>query len=101
MGVKKLNYLLDAGSKSYSNLLLDANHRVGPVSAVVICAVNEQANRVAFFFPAFFSAPEVKGGNEGFPVLCDAPQMGIPVSPPSLCMGTLAVHGIRGLPGEL
>lgn len=102
MGVKKLNYLLDAGSKSYSNLLLDANHRVEPMSAVVMCAVNEQANRVAFFFPAFFpSAPGVKGGNEGFPVLCDAPQMGIPVSPPSLCMGTLAVHGIRGLPGEL
>lgn len=101
MAVKKLNYLLDAGSKNYSNLLLDANHRVEPVSAVVMCAVNEQANRVAFFFPAFFNAPGVKGGDEGFPVLCDAPRTGIPVSPPPLCMGTLAVHGMRGLPGEL
>lgn len=94
--MKKRNYLLDAGSKNYSNLLLDASHRVDPV-----CAVNEQANRVAFFFPAFFNAPGVKGGDEGFPVPCDALWMGIPVSAPPLCMGTLAVHGMRGLPGEL
>lgn len=68
MAVKKLNYLLDVGSKNYSNLLLDASHRVEPVNAVVVCAVNEQANRVAFFFPAFFNASGVKGGDEGFPV---------------------------------
>lgn len=78
MAVKKRNYLLDAGSKNYSNLLLDANHRVEPVSAVVVCAVNEQANKVVFFIPASFNAPRVKGGDEGFPVLCDAPQTGIP-----------------------
>lgn len=35
------------------------------------------------------------------PCVGDAPQMGIPVSAPSLCMGTLAVHRMRGLPGEL
>lgn len=46
------NYLLEAGSKNYSNLFLDASHRVEPVNTVVVCAVNEQANRVAFFFPA-------------------------------------------------
>lgn len=103
MAVKKLNYLLDAGSKNYSNLLLDASHRAEPVSAVavVVCAVNEPANRVDFFFPAFFNAPGVQGGDEGFPVLCDALWMGIPASAPPLCMGTLAVHGMRGLPGEL
>lgn len=101
MAVKKLNYLLGAGSKNYSNLFLDASHRAEPVSAVVVCAVSEPANRVDFFFPAFFSAPGVQGGDEGFPVLCDAPWMGIPASAPPLCMGALAVHGMRGLPGEL
>lgn len=44
MAVKKLNYLLGAGSKSYSNLFLDASHRAEPVSAVVVCAVSEPAN---------------------------------------------------------
>lgn len=102
MAVKKLNYLLGAGSKNYSILFLDASHRAEPVSAVVVCAVSEPANRVDFFFPAFFSAPGVQGGDEGdAPVLCDAPWMGIPASAPPLCMGTLAVHGMRGLPGEL
>ena len=91
---------MDAVSKSYSNLLLDANRRVEPVSAVVVCAANVQANTVAFFFPAFSNASGVKGGDEGFPVLCDAPQTGIPVSAPPLCRGTPAVHRMRGLPGE-
>lgn len=57
MAVKKHNYLLDAGSKNYSNLLLDASHGVEPVNAVVVCAVNEQANRVAFFFSCFLQCP--------------------------------------------
>ena len=59
-----------------------------------------QANTVAFFFPAFSSAPGVKGGDEGFPVLCGAPQMGIPISSP-LCRDTPAVPMMRGLLGEL
>lgn len=72
------------------------------MSAVVVCAANVQANTVVFFFPAFSNAPGVKGGGEGFPVLCDAPQMGIPISPlPPLCRGTPAMHRMRGLPGEL
>lgn len=80
---------------------IDASHRVEPVSAVVVCAANVQANTVVFFFPAFSNAPGVKGGGEGFPVLCDAPRMGIPVSPPPLCRGTPAMHKMRRLPGEL
>lgn len=53
------------------------------------------------FFPAFPNAPGVKGGAEGFPVLCDASQMGIPISSPPLCSSTPAVYRMRWLPGEL
>lgn len=71
------------------------------MSAVVVCAANVQANTVPFFFAAFSNAPGVKGVDEGFPVLCDAPQTGIPISPPPLCRDAPAVHRMRGLSGEL
>lgn len=63
---------MDAVSKNYSNLLLDACWKVEPVSAVGGCAANMQANTVTFFFPAFSNAPGLKGGAEGFPMLPDA-----------------------------
>lgn len=99
-GSEKLNYLRN-GCSLPRTTAIDASHRVEPVSAVVVCAANVQANTVVFFFPAFSNAPGVKGGGEGFPVLCDAPRMGIPVSPPPLCRGTPAMHRMRRLPGEL
>lgn len=97
--VKKLNYLQNRCSLQKLQQSV-ANPRVEPVSAVVVCVANVQANTVVFFFPAFSSAPGVKGGDEGFPVLCDAPQTGIPISPPPPCGSTPAMHGMRRLPGE-
>lgn len=91
---------MDAVSKNYSNLLLDALWKMEPVSAVVGCTANMQANTAAFFFPAFSSAPGVKGGAEGFPPLPDASQMGILISP-TLPGGTPAAYRMRCLPGEL
>lgn len=41
---------MDSVSKNYSNLLIDANRRSEPVSAVVVCAGSLQANTAAFIF---------------------------------------------------
>lgn len=99
MAVKKLNYLLDAGSKNYSNLLLDASHRVEPVNTVVVCAMSKQIEQLSFFLLS--SLPLGLRVGMKVPCVSDGAQMGIPVSAPSLCMGPLDVHGMRGLSGEL